>query len=270
MPLASLTWIRTGAGMLRTLEKTRRLHLEEIKPASEREAHEGSGLVFLRRSQVAPARPPGSGRAWPGLAPGSVSLPLSAGPVVGPRATESRAAARSAANSNKGASMLARNTSLTVGSTLQKINLPPFCRASRCKATKPPHLRLSRETDAAEIDHELRTALLAAMGFISRTQCLYRGRVESPAIPELRDQDPFVLMDLNRGLQHESPIRKRRDRGARVRAGGVHQDASKTLMSDHPNRASCTRTSTVSPPGRSATRITRRAVGLCLRGQRVS
>src|SRR5208337_2258479 len=54
------------------------------------------------------------------------------------RATESRAAARSATNSNKGASLLARNTSLTVGSTLQKINLPPFCRASRCKATKTP------------------------------------------------------------------------------------------------------------------------------------
>ena len=35
---------------MRTLEKTRRLHLEEIKSALERQAHEGSGLVFLRRS----------------------------------------------------------------------------------------------------------------------------------------------------------------------------------------------------------------------------
>jgi len=58
-------------------------------------------LVFLRRSRVDPARPPGSGRAWSGLAPGSVSLLLSAGPVVGPRATESRAAARSATNVQK-------------------------------------------------------------------------------------------------------------------------------------------------------------------------
>src|SRR5271157_234177 len=66
MPLASLTWIRTGAGMLRTLEKTRRLHLEEIKSASERQVHEGSGLVFLRRSRVDPARPPAPG--VPGLA----------------------------------------------------------------------------------------------------------------------------------------------------------------------------------------------------------
>src|SRR5208337_1505422 len=138
MPLASVTWMRAGAGMLRTLEKTRTLHLEEIQSPSERQAHEGSGLVFLRRSRVDPARPPGSGRAWSGVAPGSVRLPLSAGAVVGPRATESRAAARSATNSNKGASLLARNNSLTVGSTLQKINLPPFCRASRCKATKTP------------------------------------------------------------------------------------------------------------------------------------
>src|SRR5208337_2198341 len=74
---------------------------------------------------------------------------------------------------------------------------------------KNPQRRRSRETDAAEIDHQLRTALLAALGFILRSQVLYRGRVESPAIPELRDQDPFMLMDLNRGLQHESPVQKR-------------------------------------------------------------
>jgi hypothetical protein len=46
------------------------------------------------------------------------------------------------------------------------------------------------------------------MRFISRAQVLYRGRVESPTIPELRDQDPFMLMDLNRGLQHGSPVQK--------------------------------------------------------------
>src|SRR5208337_2258478 len=74
---------------------------------------------------------------------------------------------------------------------------------------KNPQRRRSRETDAAEINHQLRTALLAALGFILRSQVLYRGRVESPAIPELRDQDPFMLMDLNRGLQHESPVQKR-------------------------------------------------------------
>jgi hypothetical protein len=46
------------------------------------------------------------------------------------------------------------------------------------------------------------------MRFIARAQVLYWGRVESPAIPELRDQDPFMLMDLNRGLQHGSPVQK--------------------------------------------------------------
>ena len=197
---------------MRTLEKTRRLHREEIKSAFERQAHEesGSGLVFLRRSRADPARPPGSGRAWSGPASGSVRLP-SAGAVVGPRATESRAAARSGTNSNKGASLLARNTSRTVGSTLQKINLPPFCRASRCKATKlPSDADPAKPTPPRSSTNSGRPFLRRCVHI--RAQVLYRGRVESPTIPELRDQDPFMLIDLNRGLQHGSPVQKEEEK----------------------------------------------------------
>src|SRR5271166_2673331 len=103
------------------------------------------------------------------------------------------------------------NVRLDVAEDQSAAVLPRFA----VQGDKTAQRRRSRETDSAEIDHQLRTAILAAMRFISRAQVLYRGRVESPTIPELRDQDPFMLMDLNRGLQHGSPVQKEEEKRSR-------------------------------------------------------
>ena len=50
---------------------------------------------------------------------------------IGPSATRANAAARSATKMKRGAILLARKTSCTVGSTSQKISLPPTRLAAR-------------------------------------------------------------------------------------------------------------------------------------------
>ena len=226
-------------------------------------------MVFLRRSRVDPARPPGSGRAWSGIAPGSVRLP-SAGAVSGPGRPSPRRLLDQATNSNKGVELAGSehlaNGRLDVAEDQSAAVLPRFA----VQGDKIAQRRRSRETDSAEIDHQLRPAILAADA--PRIEIASPepgpGRVSSnPRTP--RSGSLHAHGSEPRASTWITCPEGRRDRGARVRAGGVDQDASKRLMSDHLNRASCTRTSTVCPPGRSATRITRRAASLRLTGQRI-
>ena len=115
------------------------------------------------------------------------------------------ASARSPANSNRTSSLLARSTSLTVGSTLHSTSRPPRCRARRCDATKFPSAADPAKPTPLKVDDHFRAPAVLQMRLVRGAQVLDRRRVEPETVPELGDQDSVDVVGLERGLQHRSP-----------------------------------------------------------------
>jgi hypothetical protein len=69
--------------------------------------------------------------------------------------------------------------------------------------------RRARKLNSAKVDYKVGTPGLTHMRFVVIPQLQNRGWVEPQAIPELRNQDPTDIMSLNRGLEHQSPVRSR-------------------------------------------------------------